>query len=43
MSITVNSLTEAGFDILYKVQSKGLAQYKSEDPMVIRIIAQKPN
>jgi SAM-dependent methyltransferase len=34
-------LEEAGFKILYKLQSKGLAPYKTEDPVVIRIIAQK--
>ncbi len=34
-------LEKAGFNILYKLQSKGLAVYKSEDPMVIRVIVQK--
>ncbi len=35
------SLTKSGFDILYSLESNGLAVYKTEDPVVIRLIAQK--
>lgn len=31
----------AGLDVIYSLQSKGLAPYKTEDPEVIRIIFQK--
>ena len=37
----VQRIKNAGFSIIYKVQSRGLAPYKSEDPVVIRVIAQK--
>lgn len=37
----VQRIQKAGFSIIYKIQSKGLAPYKSEDPVVIRVIAQK--
>jgi hypothetical protein len=30
-----------GLKIIYSIESKGLAVYKDEDPMVIRIIAKK--
>ena len=34
-------LEGAGFKVLYKLQSKGLAVYKAEDPIVIRVIGQR--
>lgn len=37
----VKRIQNAGFSIIYKIQAKGLAPYKSEDPVVIRVIAQK--
>ena len=37
----VSRLESAGFKVLYKLQSKGLAVYKSEDPIVIRVVVQK--
>jgi tellurite methyltransferase len=37
----VEELNEVGFEVLYKIQSNGLAIYKDEDPVVIRIIARK--
>ena len=37
----INRIKDAGFSILYKIQAKGLAPYKNEDPVVIRVIAQK--
>jgi cyclopropane fatty-acyl-phospholipid synthase-like methyltransferase len=36
-----NRFSENGFEILYSLESKGLAPYKTEDPVVIRIIVQK--
>lgn len=35
------NLTKFGFEIIYQLESKGLAPYKEEDPTVIRVIAQK--
>ena len=37
----IQRIQDVGFDILYKIQSKGLAPYKNEDPVVIRVIGQK--
>lgn len=37
----VGRIEAVGFNVMYKLQSKGLAVYKTEDPMVIRVIAQK--
>lgn len=37
----VQRLKNAGLEILYVLQSRGLAPYKDEDPEIIRIIAQK--
>lgn len=34
-------IEDAGFNILYKIQSKGFAPHGDEDPVVIRIIGQK--
>ncbi len=34
-------LESNGFDILYSLESNGLAPYKDDDPIVIRVIAQK--
>ncbi len=34
-------LGELGFNMLYHVESKGLAPYKEEDPMIIRVVCQK--
>lgn len=36
-----NRFSKNGFEVLYSLESKGLAPYKTEDPIVIRIIAQK--
>ncbi|MDG1435955.1 MAG: class I SAM-dependent methyltransferase [Saprospiraceae bacterium] len=33
--------TSNGLDIIYSIESKGLAPYKTQDPVVIRLIAQK--
>ena len=38
----IQRIEEAGFSILYKIESKGLAPYGSEDPVVIRVVAQRP-
>ncbi len=40
-SIIAKKLEAEGFSILYKIESTGLAKYKEEDPVIIRIIAQK--
>lgn len=37
----INKLEKKGFSILYKIESDGLAVYKDDDPVVIRIIAKK--
>ena len=37
----ISRLEGAGFKVLYKLQSKGLAVYKTEDPIVIRVIGQR--
>lgn len=37
----IENLESRGFNILYNVESNGLAVYKTEDPVIIRIIAQK--
>ena len=37
----VGRVESAGFTVLYKLQSKGLAPYGKEDPIIIRLIAQK--
>ncbi|MDA3854036.1 MAG: methyltransferase domain-containing protein, partial [Bacteroidales bacterium] len=34
-------IEKLGFDIIFSQESQGLAPYKDEDPMVIRIIAKK--
>ena len=34
-------LENMNFKILYSIESKGLAPYKEEDPVIIRIVAQK--
>lgn len=39
----VKELEAIGFNIVYKTESSGLAPYKNEDPVVIRIVAQKTN
>lgn len=36
----INDLKSVGFRILFSKESKGLAIYKDEDPVIIRIIAQ---
>ena len=35
------SLEQIGFNILYSLESNGLAPYKDKDPILIRLIAQK--
>lgn len=37
----LNKLISIGFSIIYSVESNGLAIYKNEDPVVIRVIAKK--
>lgn len=37
----VKKLTQLGFKIEYSIEDNGLATYKEEDPIVIRIIAKK--
>ena len=34
-------IKDAGFSIIYQIESQGLAPYKEEDPVVVRVIAQK--
>jgi cyclopropane fatty-acyl-phospholipid synthase-like methyltransferase len=41
MDDMIRNAEESGFSILYKLQSKGLAPYKTRDPEVIRLICQK--
>jgi SAM-dependent methyltransferase len=36
-------LTTKGFDILYEYEGAGLAKYKSEDPVCVRILCRKSN
>ncbi|NNF34368.1 MAG: class I SAM-dependent methyltransferase [Saprospiraceae bacterium] len=36
----IERIKDAGLNVLYKIQSRGLAPFKTEDPEVIRIIAQ---
>ncbi len=36
-----NKTEKAGFKINYSVESKGLAQYKDEDPIIIRFVVRK--
>ncbi|MBE6486510.1 MAG: class I SAM-dependent methyltransferase [Methanosphaera stadtmanae] len=38
---TVKKLEELGLNVVYKIESQGLAVYKDDDPMLIRIIAKK--
>jgi len=37
----IERLTKVGFKVIYQIEAKGLAVHKDEDPMVIRIIAEK--
>ncbi len=37
----VGRVKEAGFSILYKIESSGLAPYGDNDPVVIRVVAQR--
>jgi cyclopropane fatty-acyl-phospholipid synthase-like methyltransferase len=37
----INRLSENGIEVIYSLESKGLAPYKTKDPVVIRIIGQK--
>ena len=37
----ISKLEKRGFSIIYKIESDGLAVYKDDDPVVIRIIAKK--
>lgn len=41
INITEKRLIKAGFEIIFKTESIGLAVYKNEDPMIVRFIAQK--
>lgn len=38
-----SELEEIGFQILYKIESQGLAPYKNEDPFIIRLVCSKPS
>ena len=37
----INRLSENGIEVIYSLESKGLAPDKTKDPVVIRIIGQK--
>ena len=37
----VTEIKNIGYDVIYSVESKGLAKYKEENPVVIRIVAMK--
>lgn len=37
----IRNATDCGFSVVYQLQSKGLAPYKTRDPEVIRLIFQK--
>ncbi len=37
----INQFSKNGLEVIYSLESKGLAPYKTQDPVVIRIIAQK--
>jgi len=37
----INLLWENGYELVYFIEAKGLAKYKKEDPLVVRIIAKK--
>ncbi|MDA0302807.1 MAG: class I SAM-dependent methyltransferase [Bacteroidetes bacterium] len=37
----VSRIEEAGFSILYKLESKGLAPHGDDDPIVIRVVAKR--
>lgn len=37
----VARIESCGFHVLYKIQSKGLAPYKGDDPVIIRVVGQK--
>ena len=38
---TIKKIEELGLTIVYKIESQGLAIYKDDDPMLIRIVAKK--
>lgn len=38
---TINKIEKCGLKIIYQLESQGLAVYKDDDPMLIRIVAQK--
>lgn len=38
---TINKIENCGLKIIYQLESQGLAAYKDDDPMLIRIVAQK--
>ena len=39
--VTLDKIERLGFKVLEKVESQGLSPYKSEDPFLIRIVAEK--
>eukprot|EP00232_Nephroselmis_pyriformis_P025742 CAMPEP_0182852652 /NCGR_PEP_ID=MMETSP0034_2-20130328/273_1 /TAXON_ID=156128 /ORGANISM="Nephroselmis pyriformis, Strain CCMP717" /LENGTH=141 /DNA_ID=CAMNT_0024983377 /DNA_START=322 /DNA_END=747 /DNA_ORIENTATION=- len=41
MTELVGELQDIGFSVLFEIKSRGLAPYKEEDPIAIRVIAQK--
>ena len=38
----INKIKQSGFEIIESVEQSGLAAYKDDDPVVIRVIAKKP-
>lgn len=38
---TIKKLENHGLDVVYKLESRGLAKYKDDDPMLIRLVMQK--
>ena len=38
---TIKKIEDLGLTIVYKIESQGLAIYKDDDPMLIRIVAKK--
>ena len=40
-SKTIEKLENIGLKVIYKIESQGLSVYKDDDPMLIRIVAQK--
>ena len=41
LNLEDNKIEKCGLKIIYQLESQGLAVYKDDDPMLIRIVAQK--